>query len=226
MWLRQVLKDRDLLLLLGIVLVGTGLRVGGLSAYWLNPDEGIYHALAAMPAWGDFWAEVAVNAHPPLFYLLLRGLTSVGDDPALLRLPALVFGCLAIPAAFLSLRRLFGPTAGLLAAAVAAVAPGLIVQSQLVRPYTMLVALLGYGLYFLLRYLEGGRRSHWIGCTGFLLAAVLTHYGAIVVLSALAAVLLAGALLGRVPSARWPGLVGALLPGGRRGRVDRYAVTS
>jgi hypothetical protein len=214
MSLRQVLEDRALLLLLGIVLVGTGLRVGGFSEYWLNPDEGIYHALAAMPEWGDFWAEIAVNAHPPLFYLMLRGLTAVGGDPTLLRVPALVFGCLAIPAAFLALRRLDGPAAGLLAAGVVAAAPGLVVQSQLVRPYTMLVALLGFGLYFVLRYLESGRRNDWIACTAFLLAAVLTHYGAVVAQGALALVLLGGVWLGRVPKARLPGLAGALLPSG------------
>jgi hypothetical protein len=214
MSLRRVVKDRDLPLLLGIVLIGTGLRVGGFSAYWLNPDEGIYHALAAMPEWSGFWSEVAVNAHPPLFYLLLRGLTMLGDDPTLLRLPALVFGCLAIPAAFLALRRLSGPAAGFLAAGVVALAPGLVVQSQLVRPYTMLVALLGYGLYFLLRYLESGRRNDWIACSGFLLASVLTHYGAIVAQSALALALLGGVWLGRVPRARLPGLAGALLPSG------------
>jgi hypothetical protein len=214
MSLRKILEDRDLLLLLGIVLVGAGLRVGDFSTYWLNPDEGIYHALAATPEWSDFWAEVAVNAHPPLFYLTLRGLAAVGGDPEWLRLPALLFGCLAIPAAFLAVRPLLGPVAGLLAAAAVAVAPGLVVQSQLVRPYAMLVALLGFGLYFLLRYLEGGRRSDWVACTLLLLASVLTHYAAIMAEAALALTLLGGVLLGRVPRARLPSLAGALAPAG------------
>ena len=57
-----------------LLTLGFILRVRGLSTYWLNPDEGIYYSALTRTSFGDFWADVIANAHPPAFYLLLRGL--------------------------------------------------------------------------------------------------------------------------------------------------------
>jgi Dolichyl-phosphate-mannose-protein mannosyltransferase len=198
---------------LGLVLLGAALRLQGLSDYWLNPDEGIYYAVAHLPAWPPFWAEIAANAHPPLFYLVLRGLGGLSPEPLLLRLPALVCGCLAIHAFALGTRRLAGPAAGLFAAAVAATAPGLVIQSQVIRPYTMQIALLAYGGWLLLRALDTGRQRDLAGAAGLLLAACLTHYGSIAIVLAMGATLAGAAALGRLPWRQlvWGGL--ALAPG-------------
>lgn len=66
--------------------------------FWINPDEGIYYSAATWPTWADLWAEVAGNAHPPTFFLLVDGVSAPSLDFDVLRLPALLFGVLAIPA--------------------------------------------------------------------------------------------------------------------------------
>ncbi len=61
----------------------------------------------------------------------------LGASPWILRLPALVAGTLAIPAAFIAARRFFSLHQALAAAAALAVTPGLIAYSANGRGYTM-----------------------------------------------------------------------------------------
>ena len=81
---------------LTLVALGFVLRARGLSEYWLNPDEGIYYSSLTAGSFGDFWAEVLANAHPPLYYLLLRGVGLLTWDFVWLRGTSLLFGTAAI----------------------------------------------------------------------------------------------------------------------------------
>ncbi|MDH3423925.1 MAG: hypothetical protein OEN00_13100, partial [Gemmatimonadota bacterium] len=60
--------------------MGFALRLTGLSEYWVNPDEGIYYSTLTRVSSREFWAEVMANAHPPAFYVLLRGLGALTWD--------------------------------------------------------------------------------------------------------------------------------------------------
>ena len=55
-----------------LVVVALVMRVSGAQGWWLNPDEGIYFSILTQPTLAAFWAEVAENAHPPLYYVILR----------------------------------------------------------------------------------------------------------------------------------------------------------
>ena len=183
----------------GITLLGLLVRLPGFLGYWLNPDEGIYYSAATWASWSRFWGEVASNAHPPLFFLLIRGVSALSLDFVALRSPSLVCGVLAIPALYLATRALLGTGAGLLAALLVALAPGAIVQSQVIRPYAMQVAVLGFALWFLARFASRRATGDLLGWGALLAVAILLHYGSLVVFAAAvgaAALLLASGRLG------------------------------
>ena len=169
--------------------LGFALRLTGLSEYWLNPDEGIYYSTLTRASSREFWGEVMANAHPPAFYLLLRGLGSLTWDFVWLRGASLVFGTLAIWIFWLVGREVGGKgwagvASGLVTAGLLAVNGEAIVFSQVLRPYMLLVALLGAALYHLLKYREEPSGRHLVAYVVFTSLALLTHYSAALALGA------------------------------------------
>lgn len=165
------------------------IRLHGLSEYWLNPDEGIYYSTLTRLSPQGFWGEVMANAHPPLFYLILRTLGHVTLDFVWLRGVALVCGAASIWVLWLVGREVggrgwAGVAAGLVAAGLLALNREAIVFSQVLRPYTMLVALLGAALYHLLRYRSQPTDRHMAAYAVFASLALLTHYGAVLAFGA------------------------------------------
>ncbi|MHC5063522.1 MAG: glycosyltransferase family 39 protein, partial [Planctomycetota bacterium] len=157
----------------------------GLGEFWLNPDEGIYYSAVTLESWEGIKQELIGNAHPPLFYLLLRAMGVFGTDFLWLRIPSLIFGCLAIHGMYLAGKAYAGTLAGLVGALFMALMPSAILQSQIIRPYMILLAFVLYSLTYLGRYLGGGSRRNLYGYAGFFLLAILTHYSAFLVLGIL-----------------------------------------
>lgn len=73
---------------LGVVTVGLILRLEDFLGWWLNPDEGIYFSTVTQPSRQAFCAEVGSQAHPPLYFLILRWVRYLTQDSAALRLLA------------------------------------------------------------------------------------------------------------------------------------------
>jgi uncharacterized membrane protein len=180
--------------LLGSSAVGLGawLRWQDLGAYWLNPDEGIYYSIATRPELSLALLEIERNAHPPLFYLLLRGLVAFNTDPGLLRCCSALFGTLSVAAVWLLGRALGGSTMGVCCALLLAVSPGAIEQSQVIRPYTLHTALLALCLWCLVRHERQRQLRDAIGFGAVLLLAAATHYSTMMPAVAAGGVLLAG----------------------------------
>ena len=59
--LEKLRQRPDLWAIGAIAVVGLSVRVRGLEDWWINPDEGIYYALATSPSWSHFWEQVAAN---------------------------------------------------------------------------------------------------------------------------------------------------------------------
>ncbi|HWP34606.1 MAG TPA: glycosyltransferase family 39 protein, partial [Thermodesulfobacteriota bacterium] len=78
-----------------------------------------------------------------------------GESEATARLPALLFGSLALPLAYGAGRILFGPTAGLLALFLVAFSPDAIDASRFARLYSLLTFLTLLGALAAFRALEG-----------------------------------------------------------------------
>ena len=196
---------------LTLVALGFVLRARGLSEYWLNPDEGIYYSILTAGSFGDFWAEVLANAHPPLYYLLLRGVGLLTWDFVWLRGTSLLFGTAAIWLFWLVGRELggrgrTGAVSGLAAAGLIAVNAEAITHSQVLRPYALVVCLLAGALHQLLRYRSEANIRSLVAYAVLLSLAALCHYSAALAIAAFSG-LIAYDGLNRSDRAAWKRLV-------------------
>jgi hypothetical protein len=195
-----------------IALLAALLRLPGLGTHWLNPDEGIHASIASLPTFAEIAAELPDHSDPPAYFLLLRPVALHTTEPALLRLPSLCFGAVAVFGVYLLARRAFSAATGVLAAALFALAPGEIALSQLVRQYTLQHALLAFAVFALLGFLETGRRGGLALYALWLGLALLIHYGSVLLLAAVGLWLLGLAAAGRVERSSWLPLALAHLP--------------
>src|SRR5215216_5302225 len=124
------------LVLLSILLRTRDFGVG----FWI--DEGLSVGIADRPL-SDIPAALRLDGSPPLYYSLLHvWMTVFGSSETATHTLSLLFAVLTVPAAWWAARGLFGPTAGLAAALLAATNPFLTHYAQETRMYA-LVALLG-----------------------------------------------------------------------------------
>ncbi len=193
---------RNRLLLLGILLAGTALRLFRLGADSLWYDETVSTLLAgsSLP---ELLRHTAGDIHPPLYYILLRawlivmGYPTGHADAAGYGLEfaagffSLFFGVLLIVLTYALARRVVGSRVATIAAGLVALSPYHVWYSQEVRMYTLgaalgVVAVLslatGWGLG------AGGwrpaavgrgqqtRRKAWIGWVGYAVAAAAGMY--------------------------------------------------
>ncbi len=197
-----------------VVLAGLWIRVAGLSEYWLSPDEGIYYSALTYGSFRDFWAEVAAHAHPPLYYLVLRGAGALTWDFVTLRLLSAVSGAVAIWAMWAVGRELGGEgragrVSGFVTAGLVAFSAPAIVLSQVIRPYALLTALIALALLGLLRYRRTPRASLLAGYAAFSAAAMLTHFSALMAWCVCAILIVADRLSGRMRGRDFTRLLGA-----------------
>ncbi|MFB0533409.1 MAG: glycosyltransferase family 39 protein, partial [Anaerolineae bacterium] len=116
----------------------------------------------------------AADVHPLLYYFFLHlWMGLFGQTPFIVRLPSVIFGLVSIVLAFSIGQRLFDPGAGLLAAAMTAIAPFHINYSQENRMYSLLCLLSLLTIYFFVRCWKGSGFGSWLG---FVLAATLSLY--------------------------------------------------
>lgn len=171
----------------GIVALAVVLRAPGLFGWWLNPDEGVYYSAITREHFADFWAEATATAHPPLYFLILRGSAWLTTDFTWLRSLALISGCAAVYVFTLVGRELGlglsgeparGRLAGLFAGLFLALSPRAVVLSQVIRPYMLLILLLGGAFYALLRYLRLPSTKLLVAHVACSSLAVLLHYSA------------------------------------------------
>lgn len=195
-----------------LVVVAVVIRLMGFQQWWLNPDEAMYVRMATAPR--EIALEmIAENAHPPLFYWILRGMAAISEDPRWLRLSALLPGVCLVPACFLLGTRVSGHRAGgLAAAALVTVAPGAVSLSQVVRPYMLQISFTALGLWGLLGYLEKDSRAGLGIYAMAASAALFLHYGTFVVLGGIGICLGVSLAAGRLSPTRLLHVALASLP--------------
>jgi hypothetical protein len=170
--------------------LGFGLRVQALGFQPLWGDEGWSFYLASQSL-GQLLNLTALDIHPPLYYIFLKGWLSVmGPGAEEARFLSVIAGTLLIPVVGGLGRRWFNPLAGIMAAAVTAVAPLAIYYSQEVRMYGWVTLLGAMSVYFCLKNeaLEqaraplAARRPVQLAYILSTTAALYTHYYAIFIL--------------------------------------------
>jgi hypothetical protein len=159
-------------------------RLPDFFGWWPNPDEGIYYGVVTRTGFATAWAEAWGTAHPPLYFLVLRGVGWLSTDFAALRSVAFASACIAVYVFVLVGREIGGPGAkgqltGLVAGLLLALSPRAVVLSQVMRPYMMLVLLLASSLLLLLRYLRAPSTRLLLAHSSCALLAALLHYSAV-----------------------------------------------
>ena len=160
-----------------LVALGTLLRAAPIADRPVSLDEALTWRTAARP-WTSFLTWSHHPDHPPLSFAIVRLTTDLAGTDAewALRLPSVVAGALAVPAAVV-VGTAFSPAAGLALAAFVAVDPVLVEQGRSARMYPLLALLLLVAVASASRVARGdSRHPHgWIGL-GFVLGATLwTH---------------------------------------------------
>lgn len=120
------------------MLLGAALRFRGIAREGAWADE-LWTLLIADPTFGfaEFWRHVLADAHPPLYYLLMRGWSAVfGQSDLAARLPSAIAGIVTLGAAGAAPL----PKSGRLTLmALLAVSPGAIHFAQEARAYALLL---------------------------------------------------------------------------------------
>ena len=182
---------------LGLLVVGSVLRVYRVGEDDLWPDEAFFGYVSGLPL-GDVIPLAWQENTPPLGHLLVWFSERLfGPAEVALRLPFLVLGSLLPPVTFLVGRRLLGARVGAFAGAVVALSPIHCSYSQIARVYSVLplLALLSAAsLWFLI---DRKRRGDvvWHGLATA--AAIWTHQWGVLLLPCAYAVV----LLARIPGA-------------------------
>ncbi|MBI3158211.1 MAG: glycosyltransferase family 39 protein [Chloroflexi bacterium] len=176
-------RQRIGLALLFITLLGAGLRFSQLGAESLWYDEAMAAQHTASASLPGLLAAVAADWQQPLSYIIQFAVRLLlGEGEAALRLPSAIAGTLAIPAMYLTGRRLFGYAEGLLGAALLAVLYHPLFYSQEARAYAWLLLFSLLAVYYWLRLAReaaDGRplpRREAALYLLFSLAAAYTHY--------------------------------------------------
>ncbi|MGB3713341.1 MAG: glycosyltransferase family 39 protein [Candidatus Promineifilaceae bacterium] len=169
---KYLTKETYLLILL--LVLGLALRVVGTGSDSLWTDE--FHTLTAAREAQLLTTGVPFDQHPPLYYVLMQGVVSLGSSEFWLRLPSVLFGTAGIVFMWRIGHVLGNKRMGFLAAALYAFAPLLVWYSREARMYGMASFFWAASLYFYFRTLYSDGRFDFMGLMLTTLAAILTTY--------------------------------------------------
>ncbi|MEP6767978.1 MAG: glycosyltransferase family 39 protein [Acidobacteriota bacterium] len=140
--------------------------------------------------------------HPPLDYLVARGVEHLGPADWARKLPDVLWGCATVGVLGMLVSRRAGRLAGLLAALLLAVAPFHVRYSQEFRPYALGLLLVCLSLLCLDRYLEKPAAARLLALYLSCLATAYALYLSAVVLTIGALALLVEDVIGGDPLRR------------------------
>ncbi len=160
-------------LLIGIIILGAGLRFYGLGDQCYFHDEIFELHIAKRSIPYIINAISAAPVHSPLNQIINHYFLLLGHNEFVLRLSAAIWGVLGVWIIYLAGKQFFNRRAGLFAAFLLAISSFHIRYSQEGRMYALLVLAGLLSQYFFWRALEDNRRRSWIG---YILATTLALY--------------------------------------------------
>ncbi len=177
-------QQRNIVLILfGVILVAGFLRVWDLGekSFWIDELLSLCQAENIRDI-KSLFKPACGNAHPPFYFLLLKGWSAFGGEEFHLRLLSVIFGVAVIPGVFFLGRELVGRTPAIIAAFLVAVSPFHLLYDREVRMYSLLTCLSIWSLYFFIKALKNGMQFHWSMYTALSVLNVYVHYHAFLVL--------------------------------------------
>lgn len=195
--MHRALSQPVLWLPLLILLLGFALRLALYDVHGLDGDDGVSlsHLSYAVPALVQGLRTQEIDVHPPLYFVLLKGWTSLAGQHLLsLRLLNIWLDVLLGAALLRTGRLLFG--ASWIVGLLWALSPLLLYSDGLTRMYTLLAACAGLSVLSVFAAQRAQRPALWYGLLGlFAAAALYTHIIALLLVGGLGVVLLLQALL-------------------------------
>ena len=179
---------------LRLSVAGQSVLADELSTYWIVTTHGLGGVLSTVHS----TAEIT----PPLSFVAGWLSTRIHMSPEFLRAPSLAAGLLTIPGVYLLGRRTVGQAAGLVAAALTAVAPFMVYYSSEARGYALMMAMVTFSTLTMLLAVDERRTRWWVSYGALSCAAMYTHYTCAFLLIAQL-----GWLLWTHPEARRPALL-------------------
>jgi hypothetical protein len=129
----------EALLIVGVLVAGAALRAVARSGLWI--DEAISAQIASLPV-GELLEALRHDGHPPLFYVLLRGWTSLaGTSDVALRSLSLLCSLAALPMAWFAGKRYAGRPGAVAFLVLLASSPFAIRYATEARMYALVMAL-------------------------------------------------------------------------------------
>ncbi len=176
-------RGPEYLVLASIVLIAIFLRTHLISEVTFSFDEACSWKISQF-SWTETWNAVSRDAHPPLYYAILKAWGALtGEDAAGVRSFSVLMGAASVIAAYAFVRTAvdtdesssaFGP---LLAAALVAGSALHVEMGLQARPYTLGTFLALISATFLIRWLRNqGTMSDWGLFTGAICLLSFTHY--------------------------------------------------
>jgi 4-amino-4-deoxy-L-arabinose transferase-like glycosyltransferase len=169
-------KQRTVIFLLGLLVVGCWLRVWGIGRNDLWFDEAFTRDLVIHANIVDLLRGEISDLHPPLYFVVLYGwVRLVGDSEIGLRMLSALAAMLALPAYYHLVRLLFNERAGLIALLLGALSPLPIYYGHEVRNYTFGILFGTWTIWGLVAMLRG-KRYGWPLYTLAALGGLYSHY--------------------------------------------------
>lgn len=155
-------------------------RLGEKSLWW-DESLSLYRAqqnVATILAGRiDFPGIETIDQHPPLYFLLLKGILALGGEADVsLRLPSALFGALLVPLLYAGGCLLRNRRTGLWAACLGALSPFYLWYAQEARMYTMVTVLTLGATLALWWAIARARRWGWVWFGLLAALSLLTHY--------------------------------------------------
>ncbi len=174
-----------------VVLLGGLLRLYHVTALSLWVDEGITVMFSHLSWPVVLGLHGGYDAHPPLYYALVKLVARVAPDTIAGRLVSVVAGTATLAVLYLLVSRLAGKWVALAAALVLAVSPSHIWYSQEARQYALNVLLVLLSYLALVAYAQLGRRAWAVLYGASLVLAMYVEYSALFALAPQALLILA-----------------------------------
>lgn len=161
-----------------IVFVGALLRIFylGEKSFWVDELLSIWHAQNIVDIRTFLSANTGANAHPPLYFLILKGWLSMGEGEFYLRLLSVIFGILVIPATYCLGREFISQKASLIGAFIVSISPMLLLHDREVRMYPLFTLLSTLSLLFLVKAIKNSRIEYWLPYVVVTSLCTYTHY--------------------------------------------------
>ncbi len=150
-------------LLLSVLLLAFGVRIGGLTAQslWRDEVDALRFSQAPLATMVANFTRPGWNG--PLYYLLLRAWVALAGQSAFaLRYLSLLFGVLAVACTYRMARIWFSVPVPALSAVLFATSPYMVWYGQEAKMYALLTVLAMAALYAYVQALRGGHWAHWI----------------------------------------------------------------